>query len=84
MHDGGADEDRTRDLLLAKQALSQLSYSPKTLYDYSNLGAENQSFFDKQAILCLLFLFICQSVSFTWTFTNSSTMFSLDGISKRR
>ena len=25
---GGADEDRTRDLLLAKQALSQLSYGP--------------------------------------------------------
>ena len=25
---GGADEDRTRDLLLAKQALSQLSYTP--------------------------------------------------------
>ncbi len=27
--DGGADENRTRDLLLAKQALSQLSYSPE-------------------------------------------------------
>jgi hypothetical protein len=26
---GGADEDRTRDLLLAKQALSQLSYGPE-------------------------------------------------------
>ena len=26
--DGGADRDRTDDLLLAKQALSQLSYSP--------------------------------------------------------
>jgi hypothetical protein len=25
---GGADEDRTRDPLLAKQVLSQLSYSP--------------------------------------------------------
>ena len=25
---GGADEDRTRDLLLAKQALYQLSYGP--------------------------------------------------------
>ena len=25
---GGADRDRTGDLLLAKQALSQLSYSP--------------------------------------------------------
>ena len=28
---GGADEDRTRDLLLAKQALSQLSYGPAGL-----------------------------------------------------
>jgi hypothetical protein len=28
---GGADEDRTRDLLLAKQALSQLSYGPSGL-----------------------------------------------------
>ena len=27
---GGADRDRTGDLLLAKQALSQLSYSPRT------------------------------------------------------
>ena len=27
--DGGADENRTRDLLLAKQALSQLSYGPE-------------------------------------------------------
>jgi hypothetical protein len=27
---GGADRDRTGDLLLAKQALSQLSYSPLT------------------------------------------------------
>ena len=26
---GGADRDRTGDLLLAKQALSQLSYGPK-------------------------------------------------------
>ena len=26
--ENGADEDRTRDLLLAKQALSQLSYGP--------------------------------------------------------
>ena len=28
---GGADRDRTGDLLLAKQALSQLSYSPSPL-----------------------------------------------------
>jgi hypothetical protein len=28
MRDGGADRDRTDDILLAKQALSQLSYSP--------------------------------------------------------
>jgi hypothetical protein len=29
---GGADENRTRDLLHAMQALSQLSYSPKIMY----------------------------------------------------
>jgi hypothetical protein len=29
--DGGADRDRTDDILLAKQALSQLSYSPIAL-----------------------------------------------------
>ena len=28
MRDGGADRDRTGDLMLAKHALSQLSYSP--------------------------------------------------------
>ena len=28
---GGADRDRTDDILLAKQALSQLSYSPNEL-----------------------------------------------------
>jgi hypothetical protein len=28
IRDGGADRDRTDDILLAKQALSQLSYSP--------------------------------------------------------
>ena len=28
VRDGGADRDRTDDILLAKQALSQLSYSP--------------------------------------------------------
>jgi hypothetical protein len=27
---GGAERDRTDDLLLARQALSQLSYSPKS------------------------------------------------------
>ena len=32
--DGGADRDRTDDILLAKQALSQLSYSPITLAVY--------------------------------------------------
>jgi hypothetical protein len=31
---GGADRDRTDDILLAKQALSQLSYSPMTLSLY--------------------------------------------------
>ena len=29
MRDGGADRDRTDDILLAKQALSQLSYGPE-------------------------------------------------------
>ena len=29
--DGGAERDRTDDLMLAKHALSQLSYSPGTL-----------------------------------------------------
>jgi hypothetical protein len=32
--DGGAERDRTDDLLLAKQALSHLSYSP----EYQNLS----------------------------------------------
>ena len=32
--DGGADRDRTDDILLAKQALSQLSYSP-IVYQYN-------------------------------------------------
>lgn len=31
---GGAMRDRTADLLRAKQALSQLSYSPMTLLQY--------------------------------------------------
>ena len=35
---GGAGRDRTDDLLLAKQALSQLSYSPDKLHDASLLG----------------------------------------------
>jgi hypothetical protein len=29
---GGAERDRTADLLVANEALSQLSYSPKTFY----------------------------------------------------
>ena len=32
---GGANGDRTRDLLVANEALSQLSYGPKTLCYYS-------------------------------------------------
>ena len=35
MHFGGADEDRTRDLLHAMEALSQLSYSPKLLLHFN-------------------------------------------------
>ena len=34
---GGADRDRTDDILLAKQALSQLSYSPIALKYNKNL-----------------------------------------------
>ena len=33
---GGAEEDRTPDPLLAKQVLSQLSYSPKLLLVFKN------------------------------------------------
>ena len=36
--DGGADRDRTDDILLAKQALSQLSYSP-IVYQYNRFDA---------------------------------------------
>ena len=31
---GGDDRDRTGDLLLAKQALSQLSYAPESIFDF--------------------------------------------------
>ena len=37
---GGADRDRTDDILLAKQALSQLSYSP-IVYQYNPVGRDN-------------------------------------------
>jgi hypothetical protein len=33
---GGGERDRTDDLLLAKQALSQLSYTPKYVYILAN------------------------------------------------
>ena len=36
---GGADRDRTDDILLAKQALSQLSYSP-FVYQYNLIGRD--------------------------------------------
>jgi hypothetical protein len=36
---GGADRDRTDDILLAKQALSQLSYSP-IAYQYNPVGRD--------------------------------------------
>gem|GEM_PF-5060035 len=39
MKHGGADEDRTRDLLHAMQALSQLSYSPKLQHIKKRLGS---------------------------------------------
>jgi hypothetical protein len=38
-HSGGAERDRTDDLLLAKQALSQLSYSPNPLPNQKPLGS---------------------------------------------
>ena len=41
---GGADEDRTRDLLTASQALSQLSYSPTATY-FIRLGLFSQAGF---------------------------------------
>jgi hypothetical protein len=42
MRFGGADRDRTGDPLLAKQVLSQLSYSPRQLSAISyQLTAEN-------------------------------------------
>jgi hypothetical protein len=37
--DGGADRDRTDDILLAKQALSQLSYSP-IVNQYNLIGRD--------------------------------------------
>ena len=36
---GGADQDRTGDLLLAKQALSQLSYSPNSIIKKLNYAS---------------------------------------------
>ena len=38
LNDGGADRDRTGDPLLAKQVLSQLSYSPKRNHVMVGLG----------------------------------------------
>ncbi len=35
---GGAERDRTDDLLLAKQALSQLSYGPPVIAGYQGNG----------------------------------------------
>lgn len=42
--DGGAKEDRTPDLLRAKQALSQLSYGPNVnrSYDPATIGGSGQ------------------------------------------
>ena len=39
---GGGERDRTDDLLLAKQALSQLSYTPVQGPGISNQGSELQ------------------------------------------
>ena len=38
---GGASEDRTRGLLHAMQALSQLSYGPQIIFPQRNLGQYN-------------------------------------------
>jgi hypothetical protein len=37
---GGRDRDRTGDPLLAKQMLSQLSYTPLQLYDSNRFSSE--------------------------------------------
>ena len=36
---GGAERDRTAGLLVANEALSQLSYSPTRLFDFNSDGA---------------------------------------------
>ena len=41
---GGGDRNRTDDLLLAKQALSQLSYTPSQVPDDRYQGSENHAF----------------------------------------
>ena len=41
--DGGAERDRTDDLMLAKHALSQLSYSPKPLQEDGGPGRTRTS-----------------------------------------
>ena len=41
MDDGGAGRDRTDDILLAKQALSQLSYGPKNVTALLSLSEPN-------------------------------------------
>jgi hypothetical protein len=38
---GGARRDRTDDLLLAKQALSQLSYGPSSIGDQNSAARKN-------------------------------------------
>ncbi len=43
--DGGDNGARTRDLLTASQALSQLSYTPKHCYYSNALFAKCQDFF---------------------------------------
>ena len=40
---GGAERDRTADLLRARQALSQLSYSPLVAKNFADLGAFKRS-----------------------------------------
>ena len=67
MKHGGADEDRTRDLLHAMQALSQLSYSPKLQHIKKNLGSPGFALIQKKARAApKLFL----NISFTYSIVN--------------
>jgi hypothetical protein len=44
---GGAERDRTAGLLVANEALSQLSYSPTTFYSLAVVGSSGKSGADR-------------------------------------